>query len=504
MTIGMRRGAVRAVGLATGAAALAGLGGCESDSFLDPSTIGRWERTPTVMPILDRLSAIEDVPSDIVQAEPVQPQDLIPEIEQYRFGPGDVVEVAIRDFVAPGAEDRFQVTVDSRGYIFIPNLPPIRAGRLTNEELAQAIRVAIRDAGIRADLDAVVSVNILSQRSQTFSAIGAVAAQQEYFIPKPDYRLLDALATTGGFNETIEKIYIIRQVALSEEAAGRAPASRPQPLAPGEIRPEQPREPERPLLDLIDELSRPSQQPAPNPGELGRRQPADEPLPPPQPSGSQPPPIDLPDTGSVTPPAQPAPAPGSTGWVYRDGRWVRLGAAAPEAPAAGAPSAPLVTQRVIEVPVKRLLAGDASVNVVIRPGDVVRVPPPPTGVVYLAGQVARPGPYTLSGDTKMTLLRGLDSAGGLSSIAIPERTDLTRVVGPGRQATIRLDLRAIAEQTQPDIYLKPDDRINVGTNFWALPLAVFRGGLRASYGFGFILDRNFSGEVFGPDESLAR
>ena len=74
---------------------------------------------------------------------------------------------------------------------------------------------------------------------------------------------------------------------------------------------------------------------------------------------------------------------------------------------------------------------------------------------------------------------------------------MTRVVGRGRQATIRLDLRAISEQTQPDLYLKPDDRINVGTNFWALPLATIRNGFRASYGFGFILDRNFGNDVFG-------
>ena len=48
-----------------------------------------------------------------------------------------------------------------------------------------------------------------------------------------------------------------------------------------------------------------------------------------------------------------------------------------------------------------------------------------------------------------------------------------------------LNLRAIAEGTQPDVYIKPDDRINVGTNFWATPLAVLRGGFRVNYGSGF-------------------
>jgi hypothetical protein len=43
--------------------------------------------------------------------------------------------------------------------------------------------------------------------------------------------------------------------------------------------------------------------------------------------------------------------------------------------------------------------------------------------------------------------------------------------------------------------------VNVGTSFWATPLAVIRGGFRASYGFGFLLDRNFGNDVFGAPPS---
>jgi len=99
---------------------------------------------------------------------------------------------------------------------------------------------------------------------------------------------------------------------------------------------------------------------------------------------------------------------------------------------------------------------------------------------------------------RLTLTRAITSAGGLNGLAIPERVDLTRIVGVNEQATIMLNLRAIQEGTQPDVYIKPDDRINVGTNFWATPLAVLRGGFRTSYGFGFLLDRNFGNDVFGP------
>jgi len=227
-------------------------------------------------------------------------------------------------------------------------------------------------------------------------------------------------------------------------------------------------------------------------------------LPPP---AAPPPAVELDD--STQPAAKPdktpalKPAPTSAGtWVFLNGKWVQAVMAPPAANEGGrdggANAQPrLMTQRVIKVPVKDLLAGIQAINIVIRPGDVIRVPSPPSGLVYMAGQVTRPGPINLPGTGGLTLLRALDAAGGLSSIAIPERIDLTRMIGHDRQATIRLDGRAISEQTQPDVYLKPNDRINVGTNFWALPLAVIRNGFRMNYGFGFLIDRNFGSDIFG-------
>jgi hypothetical protein len=185
------------------------------------------------------------------------------------------------------------------------------------------------------------------------------------------------------------------------------------------------------------------------------------------------------------------------------------GPSAPAGPTAPGPNgepvplemSQLLTQRVIEIPVAELVAGDATKNIVIRPGDIIRVLPPAQGVFYVDGAVARPGVFTLSPDTRMTLMRAITTSGGYSSIAIPERIDLTRMVGPDRQATIRLNARAIAEGHHPDVFIRPDDRITVGTNFWATPLAVIRNGFRASYGFGFILDRNFGFDVFGPQDT---
>ena len=71
-------------------------------------------------------------------------------------------------------------------------------------------------------------------------------------------------------------------------------------------------------------------------------------------------------------------------------------------------------------------------------------------------------------------------------------------MGDDRQATIRLNLRAIMEGTNPDVFLKDQDVVNVGTSFFATPAAIIRNGFRFTYGFGFLLDRNFGNDVFGP------
>ncbi len=158
----------------------------------------------------------------------------------------------------------------------------------------------------------------------------------------------------------------------------------------------------------------------------------------------------------------------------------------------------LLLERVIEIPYQKLKRADSSYNIVIRPDDRIYVQEPTVGVVYLDGEVARGGVYSLpAGNSKLTLSRLIAAAGGLGPIAIPSRVDLTRIVGVNREATIRVDLKAIRNRTEPDVLLKPDDCIIVGTNFWATPLAVIRNGFRVTYGFGFLLDRNFGNDVFG-------
>lgn len=488
--------------LAGMAASVAALAGCETDSFLDPSVTGRWEQTPTVVPVLDRLAAVEGPVNQGIERSQIKPEDLIPEVEAYRLGPGDVVEVEIQDLFGDQRPERFEREIDARGFLEVPQIPPVYVDNATAEAAQQRIAQGLRDAKILENAN--VTVVVRARRRLTYNVLGGVGQPGVYQIRRPDYRLLEALSEAGRFTETVEHVYVIRQIPLSDVVTGRGrPAAQPgaapaAPTTPGAA--PAPGKSGENLLDLIDELSKPKDGKA-SPTVFSA-QPADAaPAAAAQPASK--PPIDLVDDRQVG--TNPATGSGTGGWQFINGQWVQTAGNASGASAQGGAAAPggqrpsdLLTQRVIEVPLAPLLAGSAAHNIVIRPGDVIRVPSAAEGLVYMGGQVNRPGPYTLPAVGKLTLTRAVVSAGGLGSLAIPERVDIIRFVGPDRQAMVRVNLRAIEEGTQPDILLKADDRVNVGTNFWAFPLAVTRQGFRASYGYGFILDRNFGFDVFGP------
>lgn len=512
------RRSVRAMGLlALGGLGLTLLGGCsEWDSYMDPSVVGRWEHTPTRVPILDHLATIEDPDVQLVETSEITTNDLLPESEVYRVGPGDLLNLTIFDLFTQGVPELLQRVVDANGYVEIPQLGRIWVNGLTELEVGEAISATMADAQIVADPE--VSVVVQQRRQASFSVMGAVARPGPYFIPDSDYRLLEALLAAGGVNESLKNVYVIRQVPLTSEAAGSRPETGGQSGGGAQGGAPTPQDPGEDLLEIIDDLS----DPAPAvvsaddslvgasllPALPGEAQPERDPV------------IDLIDPSGVqdVTPATNTVA-GSDGvatrWIFVNGQWVLAQTQDSMAPVVsdGDPTAEseflrqasaLMTQRVIRVPVGPLVSGDARYNIIVRPGDIVRVPAPPQGNVYIDGEVLRPGVYGLPPLGDLTLQRAITAAGGLNGIAIPERVDLTRMVGDDHQSTIMLNLRAITEGTQPDIYLKPNDRINVGTNFWATPLAVVRGGLRATYGFGFLLDRNFGNDVFGAPPGLNR
>jgi hypothetical protein len=100
----------------------------------------------------------------------------------------------------------------------------------------------------------------------------------------------------------------------------------------------------------------------------------------------------------------------------------------------------------------------------------------------------------------MTLKMAIAAAGGLGPLAWPKKCEVIRRIGESKEEIVMVDLEKIANGTQPDFFIKPNDIINVGTHGIARYLAVLRNAFRATYGFGFIYDRNFGNRPFKLDE----
>ena len=436
----------------------AGLSGCEVDSFLDPSVIGRWERTPVVMPILDSLDVIDEPPDTPPGLTQVTAEDLLPQPREYQVGPGDTMMVSVMDLIIAGQESVQQRRIDGLGNIRLAELGSVQVTGLSEREIEEKIK----DLVVRMNIlkDPTVTVFALDQRQNTYTVMGeprnSGTAIGRYNILRPDFRLMDAMAQARGVSGRIKTLQIIRQVRMAE--VGGVDPTHPAPAEADD---------RDLLLDPTSILEQPTSDASDPMGEgMG---------------------------DALAPSAQ---------WQFIGGRWVRVDRASSQpvdlTADAGPRHLPPVTQRIIEIPYQRLLNGEMQYNIGVRPGDIINVPSPVIGNVFIMGAIARPGTFALPGDKDLTLKLLVAAAGGLNQLAWPDRVDLTRRVGENMEATVRLNLKSIFDGRQPDFFLKPNDMINVGQSFWSVPLAVLRNGFRYTYGFGFVLDRNFNNDIFGP------
>ncbi len=449
------------------------LAGCEADTWFDPSKPGRFERTPVTLPILDRIDVIEPAEEITFGKSGVLPEDLKPDVREYVIGTNDLITVTVFELIVPGVDSVNTRRVDELGMIRLPGgIGPVKAAGQSPSTLEKAISQVLDDKGLLKDASVTVIVQQATQN--TYSIIGEPQEGQTafgtYAIPRPDFRLLDAIALARGVPGRTKALQIFRQIPLTSEVAGEAVQREAQDAQEGGPAGE-PQDPAKLIEGLLQGMD----------PEIKVQ---DTPPPPGMDSGMQ-------------------DAPGAPKFVNIEGKWIRVQSVETQRVEELVQSDPealkfLISQRIIEVPYKRLLAGDMRFNIVIRPGDVIKVPERNAGFVYIMGEIGRPGAYTVPGENDLTLKQLVASAGGLGPLAIPERVDLIRRVSDTQEATMRLNLRAIFDGTQPDFFLKTNDMINVGTNFFAAPLAVIRNGFRMTYGFGFIVDRNFSQEVFGP------
>ena len=461
------------------------LTGCEWNDFInasEPKVLGK-DSKPLVVPILDTLDpSVEEPDTAYSQAVDVRPQDLVPDISDYRMGKNDTVSVSIFDLYGEGTGEAVKlVRVSETGMVSLPFISPVKAEGLTERELEQVVSNAYQEA--RLIKNARVSATVAEARARTYSIQGNVGSVGEYQITRPDYRMLDVMVAAHAPAAAIgaDYAYVIRKVSSETPAVPPVlPATQPSPnpslptTAPGELLAPQSRAggpPERRAM-LMD-------QPSPNNGGL---------LAPGSDEGA---------SGVIE--GQPAPAPA------RPASPGPAAAPTPEALPSPEPSTAFQFNslkepsdlRVIRVPIDQLRQyGQLKYNIVIRPGDMIIVPDPQTGFYYMAGHSARPGVFSLAG-TKVTIKQAWGAAGGADDFGVPRRSEIIRRIGTNKEVFVRINISKIWAGQQPDIYLKPNDIVFVGTDFIAPFVAAVRNSFRFTYGFGFLYDRDFSPQSSG-------
>ncbi len=203
-------------------------------------------------------------------------------------------------------------------------------------------------------------------------------------------------------------------------------------------------------------------------------------------------------------------------WIFQNGKWIPVQVGTPkpiepvikmepggqlaappeeEAPVLGVEQEAAGT-RLIRIPADKLLAGDPRYNIVIKSGDSIFVPVDIVGEFCIMGNVNRTGYIPITG-RPMTLKQAIAAAGGLGPLAWPKRCEVIRRIGRKKEEIVMVDLDKIASGEQPDFFIKPHDLINVGTHATARWRAILRNAFRATYGFGFVYDRNFADRDFG-------
>jgi len=125
---------------------------------------------------------------------------------------------------------------------------------------------------------------------------------------------------------------------------------------------------------------------------------------------------------------------------------------------------------VIQVHLESLLQpGNPDSNVAVLPGDVIQVRP--AGMIYVVGEVNRPGGFTIPPGRPMTVLQALALAQGLGSTAAASRSVIVRTLEDGSQAETPVDLQKVLNGSAPPPALDAHDVLfvpNSGAKSFAL------------------------------------
>lgn len=110
-----------------------------------------------------------------------------------------------------------------------------------------------------------------------------------------------------------------------------------------------------------------------------------------------------------------------------------------------------------DVDVKTLMeAKNPALNIPIMPNDVITVPQ--AEMVYVIGEVKKPGGIVLSEKSSVSVLEALSYAEGLGTAPSPQHSKILRPIpGSTQRQEIALDLRKVLAGKGEDVMLRPND-----------------------------------------------
>jgi len=472
--------------------------------FLSPEKVIRAPSRSPINPILPWVGSADEAQDLVPGSTLPTPADLVYDDRDYLIGPTDILDVSVLDLFQVGQEAVLRREVSASGHIRLPLLKArIRAEGLSQDRLRGIIGQAYQDADILRD--PTVSITIAAQRKNVFSILGAVARPGAYNVVRKDMRLLEALALAGGVTQSnIRYMYVIRPVPAVRRTGLEAEEPTKKITRPGKLpeipKPPRPKATTAPASDGADRALKELREALPGGGRPG-------PKTAPRPAG---------ETDKASAPAG-GPTAARERWTYVDGQWIRGIAGTPPTTGPGPRRLPskrharasdpadpygwLKTtntgqNRIIAINLRKLKNGISGVNIVVQENDIIHIPTLEVGEFYVMGEVLRPGVYSLTG-RRVTVKMAVAAAGNLAPLAWPENSILIRRVGEDQEQIIPLDIEEIFRGERPDVYLKRDDVIAVGTEVRASFFAVMRNAFRMTYGFGFIYDRNFADPFVG-------
>ncbi len=149
-------------------------------------------------------------------------------------------------------------------------------------------------------------------------------------------------------------------------------------------------------------------------------------------------------------------------------------------PVSGAFADPSGKYTVAHINIRSVMNGnDPQGNILIKPHDVITVPR--ARMVYVLGNVGRPGGYVMTDNETMSVSKALALAGGWDKTAALGSTRILRASGGSEREQIPTDLKKIMGNKKEDVELRPDDILYV-PNSMAKVLTV--RGAEAALGLG--------------------